>query len=58
MTNTRTLYYIEETDGTIIAACTTRTYAELIRKFFKFRKTRPYPIIVPRTVPEYDLVPR
>lgn len=54
----RTLYYLEETDGTVIAACSNERYAEMIRKFFKFRKTRPYPVIHPRTVPEYDLVVR
>lgn len=54
----RTLYYLEETDGTVIAACTNRRYAETIAKFFRFRKTRPYPVIHERIVPEYDLVVR
>lgn len=54
----RTLYYIEETDGTVIAACTNKQYAEMIRRFCKFRKTKPYPIIHERVVPNYDLVVR
>lgn len=52
----KTLYYLEETDGTIIAACTTKLYAETIQKFFRFRRTRPYPVVITRNVPNYKLV--